>query len=241
VSIVSTLDPRRELRGATYQGDAAAIVALLQTPEAAEFMQLGGDGLLLALDHETDGAAEIARTWVARLHERGWLGDDELADQLAARLGDGPTPMLRALPVDLEELSTVLEGDPLNGDGRLDLRNGEVWPHHAIEYVQEEGEEDEDELDAPHWLPVHCEGSRSGYRDMQMFADSVTDEKHRDRLDRALQGRGAFRRFRDVLADEPDGIGPWHDFSDERQQGRARAWLADAGYRVGPMPKQDEQ
>jgi hypothetical protein len=237
--VVSTLDPRRELRGATYQGDAAAVVAVLQTPEAAEFLQLGGDGLLLALDHETDGAAEIARTWIARLRERDWLGDDELAEQLAARLGDGPTPMLRPLPVDLEELSTVLEGDPLNGDGRLDLRNGEVWPHHAIEYVQEEGKEDESE--APYWLPVRCEGSRSGYRDMQMFADSVTDEKLRDRLDRALQGRGAFRRFRDILADGPDGLGPWHDFFDERHHGRARAWLADAGYRVGPAAERDER
>jgi hypothetical protein len=72
---------------------------------------------------------------------------------------------------------------------------------------------------------------------MQMYADSVTDEKLRARLDRALQGRGAFRRFRDVLADGPDGLGPWHDFSDERHQGRARAWLAAAGYRVGTAPE----
>jgi hypothetical protein len=234
---MTTADPRRELRIATYQGDSATVVAVLQTPGAPEFLQLGGDGLLLALDDETDGADELARTWIAKLRERGWLGDDELAAQLAARLGSGPTPMLRPLPVDLEELSTVLEGDPLNGDGRLDLRNGEIWPHSAIEYVREEGEEDEDEREAPHWLPVRCEGSRAGYRDMQMYADSVTDEKLRARLDRALQGRGAFRRFRDVLADGPDGLGPWHDFSDERHQGRARAWLAAAGYRVGTAPE----
>jgi len=33
----------------------------------------------------------------------GWAGDGELAEALDAVLGSGPTPMLRPLPVDLEE------------------------------------------------------------------------------------------------------------------------------------------
>ena len=32
--------------------------------------------------------------------------------------------MLRALPVDLEELAGILEGDPLNAGGRIDMRTG---------------------------------------------------------------------------------------------------------------------
>jgi hypothetical protein len=40
--------------------------------------------------------------------------------------------MLRALPVDLEELAGILEGDPLSGGGRIDIRTGEVWPRAAI-------------------------------------------------------------------------------------------------------------
>ena len=35
-------------------------------------------------------------------------------------------PTLRPLPVDLEELSMVLEGDPVHGGGRIDLRTGEA-------------------------------------------------------------------------------------------------------------------
>ena len=68
------------------------------------------------------------------LRERGWDGDDELADQLGALLGTSPTPLLRPLPVDLEELAGVLEGDPMFGGGRVDLLTGQVWPRAAIDW-----------------------------------------------------------------------------------------------------------
>jgi hypothetical protein len=40
------------------------------------------------------------------------------------------------LPVDLEELAGILEGDPLSVGGRIDIRTGEVWPQAAIEYAR---------------------------------------------------------------------------------------------------------
>jgi hypothetical protein len=203
---------------------------VLSRVEPADCLQFAGDGLVIALGRQAPGAREQAQDWVGRLRERGWDGDDELADQIEARLGSGAAPMLRPLPVDLEELSSVLEGDPANGGGRIDLRTGEVWP----DFVFENLEIDIDEKDDDHWLAVRCEGSRAGYRDMQRFVDTLPDPEQRDRLDRALRGRGAFRRFKDVLAGWPDDVTRWHSFSDERQRGRARAWLADHGYAVAP-------
>ena len=50
-----------------------------------------------------DGSADLAHACVTALRERGWAGDGELAGALDAVLGSGPTPMLRPLPVDLEE------------------------------------------------------------------------------------------------------------------------------------------
>ena len=79
--------------------------------------QLAGDGLIAAVVQRVDGAAELARKLVVGVRQRGWEGDDELADQLEAQLGSGPAAMLRALPVDLEELAGILEGDPLKRRG----------------------------------------------------------------------------------------------------------------------------
>lgn len=75
-------------------------------------------------------------------------------------------------------------------------------------------------------------GSHDGYRDMVLFLDTVDDDDRADRLRIAIRGGGAFRRFKDVLGRWPGELKRWHEFSDERQRGRARAWLADAGYRV---------
>lgn len=74
------------------------------------------------------------------------------------------------------------------------------------------------------------QGSRDGYGDMELFTALVDDGDLSARLERALTGRGVFRRFKDVLAESPTDLQQWYAFSDERQRGRARAWLAAEGY-----------
>jgi hypothetical protein len=221
-------EQRAQLRMAVRDG--ARLVAHLRAERLLDDggeLQLIGDGLVAALADKVDGAAEAAADCAEKLRERGWLGDDELADQLEARLGTRPTPMLRPLPVDLEELAMVLEGDRLSEGGRIDLRNGEVMPEFAFEYAVEIGKEPDDEdQDPDRWLHVHCEGSRSGYGDMEDFIDTIHDRRLAERLSDAIRGRGAFRRFKDVLSRSPDEFTEWHAFSDERQRGRARFWLA---------------
>lgn len=234
---MSADDPRRQLRGAVFRGDATVVVAVLERIEPRDCLQLGGDGLLVALDHDADGAVALATRWAAALRERSWDGDTELAAQLAARLGLAPTPMLRALPVDLDQLADVLEGDLITGGGRVDLQTGEVWPQSAIDDPDQMREHSDDELDPRRWLPVESAGSRPGYRDMQEFIAALPEAGDRDRLTVAIQGRGAFRRFRDVLSRWPEQFARWQAFGDERQRGRARAWLAEAGFRpVSGMP-----
>ncbi len=123
----------------------------------------------------------------------------------------------------------------VNAGGPLTQRcasaTGEVWPAPAVDYAREIGQEDEDESGDPDkWLWVHCESSREGYRDMELFIGTVGDPGRADRQEIAISGRGAFRRFKDVLARWPGELDRWYAFSAERQHGRARAWLADAGY-----------
>ncbi|MHB2024647.1 MAG: UPF0158 family protein [Mycobacteriales bacterium] len=218
------------LRGAVFDADGRRVVGALLRGPWGERLQLAGDGLLVALAQGVEEAADLSRRCAAQLRARAWEGDDDLAEQLEAALGDRPAPMRRPLHVDLEELAGVLEGDPAHGGGRIDLRTGEVWPQAAIDYAREVGEEDPDDEDPDRWLPVYCEGSRAAYGDMEDFIEALADKDRADRLSIAISGRGAFRRFKDVLGRWPGELESWYAFSDERQRGRARAWLAAAGY-----------
>ncbi len=221
----------KRLRSLVVQGDGPGLVRVLsEEPWPAGSLQLIGDGLLAAVSEGIGGAPEVAHTCVNALAERSWEGDRELAVGLEAALGDGPTPMLRPLPVDLEELAMILEGDPVHGGGRIDLRTGEVWPQSAIEYAEEVGEIDEDDDDPDRWLWVDCMGSHGGYRDMEWFIADLDDKVFADRLAHAISGRGAFRRFKDRLSERPELMTRWHAFSGDRQRGRARSWLAAEGY-----------
>ena len=74
-------------------------------------------------------------------------------------------------------------------------------------------------------------GSRGGYRDMELFIATVGDPAIADRLEIAISGKGAFRRFKDVLSRWPSELQRYFLLSEERQRGRARAWLATQGYR----------
>jgi hypothetical protein len=225
------------LRSVIARGDHPGLVAALSQPSwPADSLQLIGDGVLAAVRDGTDGADDLARRCVSALGDRRWTGDQELAEALNAALGAGPTPMLHPLPVDLEELSMILEGDPVQGGGRIDLRTGEVWPQSAIEYAEEVGEiDEEDDDDADRWLWVHCEGSHDGYSDMEWFIEDLDDADFADRLARAIAGRGAFRRFKDRLSERADLMTRWHAFSSDRHRGRARSWLAAEGYSATPQ------
>jgi hypothetical protein len=167
-----------------------AVVASVRTGGLRDdALQLAGEGLLVAIIGGVEHAAELGADCVNALGVRGWYGDDDHAEQLAGALGRVAIPMRRSLPIDLDELATILEGDPVNGGGRIDLRTGEVWHRAAIDYARETGEEAEAESDDPdRWLWVDCEGSRDAYRDMEWFIGTIVDRRpSRDRHRR--QGR----------------------------------------------------
>lgn len=162
------------LRSLVVRGDGAGLVAALsQEPWPGDSLQLIGEGLLAAVRGGTDGSAAPALDCVSALRERRWDGDRELVEVLEAAVGKGPTPLLRPLPVDLEELSTILEGDPVQGGGRIDLTTGQVWPQSALGYAEEVGEAEDEDPDR--WFWVDCEGSGSAYQDMVWFIEELDD------------------------------------------------------------------
>jgi Uncharacterised protein family (UPF0158) len=65
------------------------------------------------------------------------------------------------------------------------------------------------------------------YQDMADFAEAITDERAGRRLLRAIQGKGAFRRFKDELREDyPKLLSAWYAFRDARAHRRAVQWLA---------------
>lgn len=223
-------DAYRELRGAVYRADGS-VVDLVRGRLTDDALQLAGEGLLDAIAQNVDGATELAAECAAALRRRWWDGDEELADQLDAALGNGPTPLLRAVQVDLDELASMREGDPIMGGCRIDLERGGCWPADNDFMGDEEGDEEDDEDDEDRWLYAEPIGSHDGYRDMEIFIATVDDPDIADRLEIAINGRGAFRRFKDVLAWWPEELQRYYRLSSERQRGRARAWLASKGFR----------
>jgi hypothetical protein len=68
--------------------------------------------------------------------------------------------------------------------------------------------------------------SRDGYRDMQEYIWLLEDEHLRELLEVAIQGSGAFRRFKDVLYRYPEAQENWFKFRDAREKRRMLDWLA---------------
>lgn len=230
-------DEMQVLRVGAYEGGAPFIEHLRKVGMSEYSLQLIGDGLLREAHAGTPGAAELARECRRRLDVRGWDGDRELSEALAGAVGDGPVPALRPLAIDLEELAFVLESGPdhfSTSSARIDLTNGDVLTGSSFDYLVETGEvpgdEDEEaEDEEDRWLFVDPLGSRSAYRDMEWFIGQQSDPQLQARLERAISGRGAFRHFKDVLADV-GLLDQWYEIDNDSQRGRARRWLADEGY-----------
>ena len=79
------------------------------------------------------------------------------------------------------------------------------------------------------FIEVPEAGSREGYRDMEAFIETVESPHFQELLEVAINGRGAFGRFKDVLVRYPDERERWFAFKDARMRERVCEWLADEG------------
>jgi hypothetical protein len=76
---------------------------------------------------------------------------------------------------------------------------------------------------------VPRDDSRAGYRAMEDFIETVADRRLQVQLEHAIQGRGAFRRFKDVLFTHPGERERWFAFSTALVRERMLAWLEGEG------------
>jgi hypothetical protein len=136
----------------------------------------------------------------------------------------------KPLDVDLDELCQAIEDGSYEHDYYLDLDSGEIL--FLSEYM--DGEEntklkDEIEENPDRYELIPKAQSREGYDDMVDFIATVTDEHLAELLELAVDGKGAFRRFKDVLSRYPKEQGRWFRFRDDRSVERALEWLDEIG------------
>ncbi|MGH2993719.1 MAG: UPF0158 family protein [Solirubrobacterales bacterium] len=139
--------------------------------------------------------------------------------------------MLELDEVDLAMLRDALEDHSPTMQWWLDPRAGELIPKSEDIPWEELGltEADEDRL-----LPIEPTPSRESYSDMEEFIARVRDPRARDLLARAIEGRGAFRRFKDALLDLEELREAWFTFRDARTERRAIRWLEEHGLIAEP-------
>jgi hypothetical protein len=124
--------------------------------------------------------------------------------------------------VDLADLALALEDHSDEHTWWFDPATGSVEPRFAGDLGPP---------DAPSGqVPVDPLPPSVGYADMEDFAARVREPRTRDRLERAIAGRGAFRRFKDALLGYPELRRAWFAFHDARGERRAVEWLAEQGF-----------
>jgi hypothetical protein len=129
--------------------------------------------------------------------------------------------------VNLRSLAEALEDHSPETVWWFDPRSGDCDPVIDPAYADEELEEE------PPWerglVRIDPIPSREAYGAMEDFIERVQDPHARELLERAIAGRGAFRRFKDTLLEFPALRQTWFAFHDAHMQRRAIHWLADQG------------
>jgi len=140
----------------------------------------------------------------------------------------------KTLKIYLDELCSAMDDSSYEHDYYLDLETGEILL--ILDYMDdEESKKLRDNIDEEpdRYERIPKAESHEGYEDMEDFTATVEDEHLAELLEVAINGKGAFRRFKDVLARHPEERERWFRFKDERMEQRALEWLEDIG--VSPV------
>lgn len=100
----------------------------------------------------------------------------------------------------------------------------------TVSFVSEyddDGEESDDmEEDLDRYIMLPSKYDINDYHIMEEFIGNLKDDKQQNQLENAINGRGAFRYFRN-LVDQFGITQDWYDFRDATYEKIARAWCED--------------
>lgn len=145
-----------------------------------------------------------------------------------------PSPgALRDVPIDWEALEDAFENNAPEVHSYLHLVTGEVL--RVVDGVADPQMHVRIASDA-NYLRIDPVSSREQYRWMERFIPMVDEGELRNKLTQAIDGKGAFRRFKDVLMGFAADRERWFTFRSERLRTFMEAWLSAHAIKAVPRP-----
>jgi hypothetical protein len=135
--------------------------------------------------------------------------------------------------VDWEALEDAFENNAPEVHSYLHLTTGEVL--RVVDGVADPQMHARISAD-PNYLRIDPVSSREQYRWMERFIPMVDDAELRGKLAHAIDGKGAFRRFKDVLMTYAADRERWFAFRSERLRTFMEAWLNAHALQAVPRP-----
>jgi hypothetical protein len=128
------------------------------------------------------------------------------------------------LELDWDALEVAVERNANDTESFLELTTGKVVTVSAGE-VEAAARRAQIMNNLRDYLRVEPASSREQYRWMEKFVGSVSDETLRDRLIMSIDGKGAFRRFKDVLLGYPAERERWFSYRADLLHWHIHNWL----------------
>ncbi|MFZ5893232.1 MAG: UPF0158 family protein [Myxococcota bacterium] len=144
---------------------------------------------------------------------------------------EGGSSPVRDVPVEWEALEDAFENNAPEVHSYLHLVTGEVL--RVVDGIADPEMHTRIASDTT-YMRVEPVSSREQYRWMERFIPMVEEPTLRDQLTSAIDGKGAFRRFKDVLMNYSAERERWFTFRSERLRVFMEAWLATHGLRAVP-------
>ena len=143
------------------------------------------------------------------------------------------TAPVRDVPVDWEALEYAFENNAPEVHSYLHLTTGEVL--RVVDGVADPQMHSRISSD-PNYLRIDPVSSREQYRWMERFIPMVDEGELKTSLSQAIDGKGAFRRFKDVLMSFAADRERWFTFRGERLRTFMEAWLGAHAIKAVPRP-----
>jgi hypothetical protein len=140
----------------------------------------------------------------------------------------------RKVPISWEALEDAFENNAPEVHSYLHLATGEVM--RVVDGVADPVTHSRIVGD-PHYRRVEPVSSREQYRWMERFIATVDEGPLRQRLLQSIDGKGAFRRFKDVLMSFPVDRERWFTFRSERLRMCMEGWLDAQGIEAVERPE----